>query len=488
LGEAAAVLLTDELNALGGDAITREERRAAFRQLQIPQTAALTDATMIRVGQLVGASRIVMGTLRLEGERLVVRARAIGLEAARIQGDVTEAGPVPELFATFERIAQALLPTANTAGLSPHHPPVAAFENYVKGLLAQTPATATQYLNAALRADQTFDRARLALWEVYDEAGDHARALAAALAIGAQSPLARRASFLSGVSQMNLKRHDDAFATFKGLADTKTTPAVLNNLGIIQLRRGGSSQSGMPTYWFNKAVEADPTESDYCFNLGYAYFAQHDTTAAIYWLREAVRRDPADGDAHFILGIALTAAGYPTEATREKELARRLSSAYAEWDKRPANDPVPKGLERTKDDVELPHGIRLEDTFAIGGQRDQQDLARFYLDRGRRLFAQENDREALTELNRVIFLSPYQAEAHLLVGRIHLRGGRVREAIDAFKIALWSAETAEAHAALAEAYLETKDADGARSEAERALRLDASSITARRVLDALDRR
>ena len=60
-----------------------------------------------------------------------------------------------------------------------------------------------------------------------------------------------------------------------------------------------------PTYFFNKAVEADPADPDYFFNLGYAYWLERDIPAAIYWLREAVRRDPADGDAHYVLGAAL---------------------------------------------------------------------------------------------------------------------------------------------------------------------------------------
>ena len=36
LGEASAVLLADDLNALGANAITREERREAFERLQVP--------------------------------------------------------------------------------------------------------------------------------------------------------------------------------------------------------------------------------------------------------------------------------------------------------------------------------------------------------------------------------------------------------------------------------------------------------------------
>ncbi len=99
------------------------------------------------------------------------------------------------------------------------------------------------------------------------------------------------------------------------------------------------------------------------------------------------------------------------------------------------------------------------------------------------MFQDERDRDALQELNRVLFLSPYEARAHLLVGRIHLRNGRLAEAIDALKISLWSAETAEAHATLAEAYLAAKEIDAARSEAERALALDPGDQTARRILE-----
>src|SRR5215813_7130353 len=101
----------------------------------------------------------------------------------------------------------------------------------------------------------------------------------------------------------------------------------------------------------------------------------------------------------------------------------------------------------------------------MSGQRDQRELARYYLDRGRRAYREEHDREALVDLNRTLFLSPYEAEAHLLIGRVHLRAGRVREAIDAFKISLWSVESADAHVALAEAYLEARDRASAEAEA-----------------------
>ena len=489
LTEAAAVLLTDDLNGLGAGAITRTERQQAFERLQVPTAAVLTDATVIRIGQLVGASQVVVGSLQIEDTTVVVRARSIALDSGRVRADVTERGPLPELYATFERIARRMAPPSQTssADVEKQHPPVAVFEAFIKGLLAETPATAITYLRGALAGQPSFDRARLALWDVFAEQGDHAQALAAVVSVADDSPWVRRARFLAGLSQLNLKKYDDAFATFKALADAEPSPAVLNNLGVIQLRRGAQAQSGQPAYFFTKAADADPDDEDFLFNLGYAYWLDRDPQAATYWLREAVRRTPADADAHFVLAAALGAGANAAEATRERELARRLSETY-EPSKRRGGDAVPRGLERVKQDVALPHTRQLGAQLASTEQRSNDEAARFYFERGQRLSQQENDREAIVELNHALYLSPYLADAHLLLGRALLRTGRVHEAIDAFKIALWGAETAEAHAALGEAYRQAQDLTAARAEAQRALALDPASTDARQLLARLEGR
>jgi tetratricopeptide (TPR) repeat protein len=489
LSEASAVALTDDLVAFDANPITRQERLQAFERLQVPSAAALTDATVIRIGQLVGAAQVIVGSLQLENDTLIVRARSIALDTGRVRTDVTDRGPILDLFAIFERIARRMTPASakTTAEIERDHPPLAVFEDYIKGLLAETPATAVNYLNAALARLPTFDRARLALWDVFADQGNHARALAAVAQVGPGSIVSRQARFLAGLSQLNLKKYDDAFATFKALADAEPTANVLNNLGVVQLRRGPTPQTGQPTFYFNKAAETDREDPDYCFNLGYAYQQDRDPQAAIYWLRETVRRNPADGDAHFVLASALAASGNATEAARERELARRLSSAY-EPSRRPGGDAVPKGLERIKNQVELPQAGRIVTRLSASEQREQAELAAFYLDRGRRLFQQENDRDAVVELNHALYLSPYHADAHLLLGRIHLRNGRTHEAIDAFKIAVWSAESAETHAFLGEAYRQAQELDAARAEAERALALDPASAAAKELLARLNAR
>jgi tetratricopeptide (TPR) repeat protein len=173
------------------------------------------------------------------------------------------------------------------------------------------------------------------------------------------------------------------------------------------------------------------------------------------------------------------------EANREKDLARRLSSVFAEWDKRPAAESVTTGLERVKDDSALP-AARYADLAQAAG-RNQEELAAFHVTRGRRLYEQEMDGDATAELNRALFLSPYHPEGNLLLGRVHQRSGRLAEAIGSFKIALWSAESAVAHAALASAYLDAKDLESARAEAARAIEMNPRSAEAKSMMERLTR-
>lgn len=484
IGEASAVLLADDLNAFGKRAYTREERLDAFQRLQVPPVASLSHATVIRLGQVVGATHVVTGSLRLTGEMISVRARNIRLDTGRLEHEFVEAGSLDDLFGIFERVSRRL-GGQNASGSPSPRPALPVFENYIKGLIATSPPAKVGYLEAAIKLEPGFDRARLALWSVHHDQANGQAALVAAAAVPDTSPLYARARFSVALSLIQLNRLDDAFATLRTLADRAPSATLMNNIGVIQLRRPATPQTGRATYYFNQALKLDEDDPDYHFNLGYAYWAEKDAQSAIFWLREAVRREPADGEAHAVLAAALQATGAAAEAARERELATQLSSTYAEWAKKPAGpaaEAIPRGLERLKPSLEVSTLGRVDSAIAITGQREQKELATFHLDRGRRLFEQGSNTEAITELSRAIYLSPYEAAAHLLLGRIYMRTGQTAAAIDAFKIALWSGESVEGRIALAQAYLQMKDLAAAREALDRALALDPNSSEARELL------
>jgi tetratricopeptide (TPR) repeat protein len=479
--EGAAILLGETLAAAGEAVIDREERLQAFDRLQLPASAAaLSRASTIRVGQTVGASVVISGTVAMQGDQLVARARIVRLDTGKLLPDVEARGPLTDLFTVFASLAQLIRASSSIAPPAGQRlpPTPKVFELYVKGLVAETPSTALAFLEQAVKAEPQFDPARLALWDLHSEASDHQRALDVVSAIRPESRYSREGRFRRALSLLNLKRFDDALQVLRGMQTEAPSATIANAIGVAELRRTTVIQPGRATYFFSQASELDPADGDLFFNLGYAYWLDKDPKAAIYWLREAVRRDPGDGDAHFILGVALQQTGSTAEATRERELATRLSSKYAGWEKSAAGgDPVPRGLERLHEEL-MPSRTRLDTMITSAGQRDQESLAVFHLDSGRRAFEREADREAIQELRRALYLSPYLAEAHLLLGRLYLRGGRPAEAVEALKIALWSEETVAAHISLAEAFLQIQDQAAARVEIDRALAIDPKSSEA----------
>lgn len=492
LSEASAVLMADELRARGVAAISRDERVRTFDDLHLPLTASLSHATVIKVGRLLGVGEVIVGSFELVDDRLKVDAHAIRVDVGRLEPDVSDQAPLTDLFGSFARLAGRLVAdSAPPTASAPTRPPLSAFENYIKGLIAESPAAQASFLEAAIKAFPAYDRAELALWNVRTGLADHTSALAAARAVPSSSPLSRTARFLAGVSLVQLRRYDEAFTAFKSWLDDAPsadkaigTAAAWNNLGVVQIRRGWTAETGTPAFYLTKATEADATDPDFLFNLGYAYMLDRNSQAAIYWLREAVRRAPGDADAHFVLAAALQGTGSDVEAVRERELARRLSSRYDELERRGATDKlgVPKGLERLRAEPNVPTGVRADPAVVNYAQQDQRELVAFHLERGRRLYEREADADALSELRRVVYLSPYEAQAHLLIGRIHLRAGRPQEAVNALKISIWSQDTAAARVALADAYLKLLNTSAARAELERALALDPNSADAKRML------
>jgi len=169
------------------------------------------------------------------------------------------------------------------------------------------------------------------------------------------------------------------------------------------------------------------------------------------------------------------------EAQREFDLAKQLGTSL-DPEALALSDVLPAGLERLEGRLDSRTYVAVNAAIANPEQREKQELAAFHVARGRRFFEQDNDRAAVGELRRAIYLRPYDDEPHLLLGRIYQRGGRLREAIDEFRIAVWCRDTSIAHVRLGEALLDSGDKPGARQAAQRAIALAPESPEARALL------
>jgi Flp pilus assembly protein TadD len=344
LGEAAAVLIADECQAVGLNIFSRDERVETFDRLQLPLSATLTRATMIRAGELAGASHLIVGEVQA-GDHLVVRARILRLDLGEQLGEQQATGQASDLYGLFERLATELLRSSGLALAKrepPTHPELDVFEDYIKGLIAVDPGVQQRLLETAYQRAPRDARVLLALWSVYSEVGQHAKALASARSVPSDSPFSRRARFAAALSLIELKRLNEAFKTLSDLQAERPAAAVENNLGIVQLRRGTVPDGRPAAYYFQQAAQAEPEDTDYLFNLGYNYAINHDSAAALFWLRQAVRFDAADGDAHYVMSAVLAAGGRTVESQRELELAKLLGTRH-DVATDAAKDKVPSG-------------------------------------------------------------------------------------------------------------------------------------------------
>jgi len=481
LGEAAATLLADELAAKGYPTFPRDDRVAVFDRLHLPMSPELTHATMIRVAELMGASAIVFGDVHV-GRDLTVRARTMRIETGRLMPDVTDRGALAELFDVFGRVATQVGPQVGrpVAAVGARQSPMAlgAFESYVKGLIAATPAAQQRFLESAMTQAPRDGRVLTALWSVYADQGLHEKALSVASAVPADAPQLRRARFDVALSLIELKRFDGAAKELTTLYEQKRSAAVSNALALTELRRGAAPAAAQKAaVFFERAANEAPDDADLLFNLGYARALANDGAGALLWLRETVRHSAADGDAHLVMGVVLASSGRAAEAQRELDLARTLGTAL---DAVPATlTKIPPSLERVR--------TRLDDSAVAPivlspTQTDQRETAAFHLKNGRALVQDGRDREAAAELQRSIYLAPYEDEPHLLLGRVFERAGRVSEAIDEFKVAVWCRETGAARLALGRVLAASGDREAARRELERALVLTPDSTEARELL------
>ena len=399
--------------------VPRDERVLAYDRLQLPVAATLSRASTIKVGQTVGATAVIVGRVELKGDELLVAARVVQLDTGRLRPETLVRGPLQDLFGTVARVAAALSGTSAPPSRWQPPPALAAFELYAKGLSAESASSKRQLLEQALKAAPGYDAARMALWELHTEQGEHQRALDAVSAHQAvavhsaakdDSPVRCRSCGSSGMTKRS--------ACSGRCRATRRWRRWPTRSASCSCAAGPPPRPDAPPTTSIRPPNWIPTDGDYFFNLGYAYWLEKDANGAAYWLREAVRRDPSRRRRAFRARVPRCSRRAPRPRRHANASWRsRLSSRYAAWQTRAASGgELIRGGSSACTSGSIGRRRAWTSVVASAGQRDQTALAVFHLDAARRAFEREADREATQELRRALYLSPYLADAHLLLG------------------------------------------------------------------------
>ena len=468
IGEAFPEVLGQRLASPTTYVMSREDRLNAFDRSGIPADLHPPRATLFRIAEQMDADFVVLGRYTFDGRLFTATAQLLNIRDYRLSPEISESGPLPDLINLQTALAWDLLrqlhpgfPATRPVFLT-SAPPLRldSLENYVRGITAVSPQEKLRYFREAIRINPNYNDAILALGKTYMEQHEYEPAVSWLARVPHSDPAAGQAQFFLGLASYDAGRFDHAEAAFSFLAERLPLTEVYNNLGVVAARRGKKSAAD----YFQKAVQADPGEADYHFNLGVALYRAGDPAASGRQVREALSLHPDDPEARALLDT-MTA-----EALQRVQPDRAASAGK-----------VP--LERIKRHYDENSFRQLAwQIQAVAEQRllktDPRSHAQFHGTRGADLLNRGFVSEAEKEYRDALTLDPSNAEAqaglaHALESRNDLAGAR--QAADA---ALRLKPSAEALLVLVRLDLRDNRVDEAVLSLDRALELDRSNAAA----------
>jgi tetratricopeptide (TPR) repeat protein/TolB-like protein len=418
IGEAFSEVLGQQIQSPSTFVIDREDRLYAFDRVGIPATAQLSRATLLRIAQQMDVDYVVLGSYTYDGNIFSTKAQVLDMRRLHLLPIVTESGSLLQVvdiqaatcWDVMRQIKPGLVATKQDFITETKDIRLDALENYVRAIVASDSAEKIRRLKEAVRLNPSYSVAMLQLGRTYFEQRDYQSSMNWFSKVPLADKHAAEANFFLGLSAFyggNIERAADAF---RFVAARLPLTEVYNNLGVVEARRGKSAS----VEYLERAVQADPSDPDYHFNLALSLARVKDIAAAVRQLKETLTLRPADTEAKAYLGM--------------------ISGNAASIGRVP--------IERIKRNYDEASFRQL--AFAIENAEETQ-------------MAHSNPKK--------------HAALHVDLGKQQLRQGFYEEARDNFRKALaLDADNIEAHVGLASAQIALNDLSGARSELDLTLR------------------
>jgi tetratricopeptide (TPR) repeat protein len=468
LGESFPETFHEQLNSPVLYVASRDERLRAYDRQGVPAGVHPARATLYRLAEQMDVDYAVLGSYKYDGARLTAIAQLLDMRAEKLLPAVTESGPLADLGTLQSTLAWDLLRLIRTDFSVPKDKYIAsvaparldALENYIRGTLATSAEEKVKYYREATRINPAYAQAWLELGKTYCAQRAYEPAITAlgqvqqsSLTSGLMSgAVAREANFYLGLAAYahgDLAKSENAF---QFVAARLPLGEVYNNLGVVASRRGQKKAAE----YFQRAIENDPSDPDYHFNMGVTLSQAGDRAGAARELRTTLDHRPNDAEAKMMLDSLTPPApgSIVPSSTTTKAPAERIKRNYEEDSFRQMTTQM---------------GSWVEQQFA---RSDPRSHARFHVELGKELLAHGFTTEAEAEFHHAAAVDPSSTAPLTGLADDYDARGDAREARAQAEASLRIRESAEAYLVLARLDLRENRMEAAAQNINRALQLE----------------
>jgi tetratricopeptide (TPR) repeat protein len=479
IGEGAADIFNRRLDAAGFLTISRGDRLYALDRLGLPLNFQPSRATTIRIAQLLDADSVIIGVYSENGSRLTVTARILDLHRLTLSPPIQQEADLKDLLDMLNglawNVAKALDPSYSVAEQTflaadaPLRPD--AFENYIRGMIAEAPSDRVVHLREAVRLSPSFSPAKLELGKAYFASQDYDSAAATFGQIPVDDPNALEADFDRGLALFytaNYMKAEDAFAF---VAAQLPLPEVVNNEGVAASRRGRDGAS-----LFQQAIASDPRDADYHFNLAVALRKKNDIAGAIREIDTELKLRPQDAEAQTFAAVLKDPASVPVNPDKGKAVPddslplERIKRSYNETE-----------LRQVAFEMEQIQAVRL------AALPSKQRAAKLVVD-GDQFLNRGLILEAEREYQDALQADPSSALAHAGLAQVRERSEDLKAARAEAQQSISLAPNVPAYLVLAKMDLESNQLSAAANEVSAALRIEPANANAQGMKQAVEAR
>ncbi len=339
VGESAAENIIEALHGEGVVTLDRIDRAEAYQRLALRPAVSLSRASIVKIADELDASHAIFGSFEIVRDpaakttvRLIVRV--LDLRKLSQSPEFTEVGLLEDLASHQNKIAWKVLtaivakPATTEAEFLARQPNVRvdAMENYIRGLLAKGEAARHRFFTQAARLDPKYSQPCFQLGLHYWEKADYQHAAQWFQRVARTDPHYMQALYYSGICRHYIAEYAAAESAFAIVAAAVPLNEVFSNLGASQLRQAKLAPA---IENFERALEGDPADPDYHFNLAYALWHAKRFDEAADRFRAVLQRIPDDRDATTLLGFCLK-RDPPRPGDPKQEGLERIKEEYEE--------------------------------------------------------------------------------------------------------------------------------------------------------------